>query len=341
MRKKWVILFLCSILVLTGCSGNIEQQIAEQLTLGEKYLSEMSYDEAIVAFQKAIELEPKCTEAYIGLAQVYQSMGELEQALNVLLKVPTDAIGLDEVEEMRNEIEKELEMRKENEKKKAEIEKIKQEHYVPEFNQRSNYIEFSEIEEEKKNWLEKMVQAVVNEDWEKIKSLSTAAGNEGFSLCTEYDNTRLQIGYEENDCWIQVRTENGMGYYYYYTKESSALDMPLYKYKKCPCSNWQYNGMMEGYSEIGEYQLYESAEYENGLLQGIHEEDVLTGQEGIDGFWISHYRTLYEDSKWVADLDENGNSISEGVTNLYPYTIGIMMSPVESISEYDWSIIYW
>jgi len=45
----------------------------KQLSLGEKFLLDMEYEEAIVAFNKAIEIEPKSTAAYIGLAETYIS----------------------------------------------------------------------------------------------------------------------------------------------------------------------------------------------------------------------------------------------------------------------------
>ena len=47
------------------------QQIAEQLELGNKYLTEANYEQAIVAFNKVIELDPKIFEAYEKAAEVY------------------------------------------------------------------------------------------------------------------------------------------------------------------------------------------------------------------------------------------------------------------------------
>ena len=41
---------------LIGCTKTVEQQIAEQLELGQKYLAEANYEEAVIAFNKVIEL---------------------------------------------------------------------------------------------------------------------------------------------------------------------------------------------------------------------------------------------------------------------------------------------
>lgn len=62
----------CLMFLTASCGKNIEKQIAENLALGQKYLLEMKYEEAIIAFQKAIQLDPKCISAYTGLVQVYE-----------------------------------------------------------------------------------------------------------------------------------------------------------------------------------------------------------------------------------------------------------------------------
>ena len=56
----------------------------EQLALGQKYLEEDDYEQAVVAFNKVIALDEKQIEAYIGLADVYIAQEEFEQAQAVL-----------------------------------------------------------------------------------------------------------------------------------------------------------------------------------------------------------------------------------------------------------------
>ena len=84
--KHWMkmLTMLCMAVVLIACGKTVEEQIAEQMDLGERYLEEMKYEEAIVAFQKVIELDDKNVEAYLGLSQAYVALGDTEQALTVL-----------------------------------------------------------------------------------------------------------------------------------------------------------------------------------------------------------------------------------------------------------------
>ena len=85
MRLKkmgWIISLI--FVMLIGCRKSTEQQITEQLSLGQKYLEEANYEEAIIAFNKIIELDPLVAEAYMGIAQCYENQSDYEEALNIL-----------------------------------------------------------------------------------------------------------------------------------------------------------------------------------------------------------------------------------------------------------------
>ena len=77
-------LFLLMTVLLVGCGKSVEKHIAEQLELGNKYLTEANYEQAIVAFNKVIELDPKQAIAYIGLTQLYVKTADFEKAVQVL-----------------------------------------------------------------------------------------------------------------------------------------------------------------------------------------------------------------------------------------------------------------
>lgn len=70
------------ILILRGKSG--ARSYEECLELGQKYLEEMNYDEAILMFQDAVNIEPKRTEAYTELVSLYIERGEYDKAREVL-----------------------------------------------------------------------------------------------------------------------------------------------------------------------------------------------------------------------------------------------------------------
>ena len=56
----------------------------DYLQLGQKYLSEMKYEDAILVFQDAVRLDPKRAEAYTELAELYVKNGMYDEAEEVL-----------------------------------------------------------------------------------------------------------------------------------------------------------------------------------------------------------------------------------------------------------------
>lgn len=56
----------------------------EQYDLGVRYLSDGNYEEAIIVFTAAIEIDSKRPEAYISLADAYIGIGDYDEARRVL-----------------------------------------------------------------------------------------------------------------------------------------------------------------------------------------------------------------------------------------------------------------
>ncbi len=79
--QRICIILAIAICFLMGCGKSEEQQIAEQLKLGETYLAEADYEQAIVAFNKVIELDEKNTAGYIGLIEAYLKNGDTDAAV--------------------------------------------------------------------------------------------------------------------------------------------------------------------------------------------------------------------------------------------------------------------
>ena len=85
--KQVISVVLALTLALTLCScGKKDGGSAwqEQYDLGVRYLSEENYKEAIIAFETAIEIDPKRADSYIGLADVYIQQGDYEKAQEIL-----------------------------------------------------------------------------------------------------------------------------------------------------------------------------------------------------------------------------------------------------------------
>ena len=67
-----------------GIYNSPENRISRQLDLGQKYLEEQNYEQAVVAFNEVLEIDPMCVEAYVGLAEAHVGLDDLESAISVL-----------------------------------------------------------------------------------------------------------------------------------------------------------------------------------------------------------------------------------------------------------------
>ena len=88
MKKRvfWALL-ATAMLTLSACGGSPTASATswqEQYDLGTRYLSEGNYEEAIIAFSAAIEIDPKSPDGYISLADAYVGMGDIDKAEAVL-----------------------------------------------------------------------------------------------------------------------------------------------------------------------------------------------------------------------------------------------------------------
>ena len=91
--KLFVIIGIVAAVVIIGIIAGIiiaasdkggTSEFDEQISLGEKYLKEENYDEAIAAFKKAIEIDPNNPEGYINLADAYLAKGDTQNAISAL-----------------------------------------------------------------------------------------------------------------------------------------------------------------------------------------------------------------------------------------------------------------
>lgn len=104
---------LLAVLLLTACGGNGSTTITcppatwqENYDLGIRYLGESNYQEAILTFLAAIDIDPKQMNAYVGLAEVYEKQEDYVNALLILqqaMEVP-DGIGGETLHEVLERI---------------------------------------------------------------------------------------------------------------------------------------------------------------------------------------------------------------------------------------------
>ena len=82
--RKLVPLLLAAALLLCSCGQKAGATWQEQYDLGVNYLKEGSWEEAVLAFTAAIEIDPRRAESYEGAAQAYEALGRLDEARALL-----------------------------------------------------------------------------------------------------------------------------------------------------------------------------------------------------------------------------------------------------------------
>ena len=83
-RITALLLTVLLLLSLAACGGKGSWQ--EQYDLGMRYLNEGNYQEAVIAFEAAIKIDPKRPEAYLGAAEAYMGLGDTDSARKILEK---------------------------------------------------------------------------------------------------------------------------------------------------------------------------------------------------------------------------------------------------------------
>lgn len=92
--QKWKLpkLMMILLLLLAGMTGigvvyannNETSRLERQLELGDRYLEDLDYEQAIAAYEEALRIDDKCVEAYVGIAKAYVCMGDLDMAIQYL-----------------------------------------------------------------------------------------------------------------------------------------------------------------------------------------------------------------------------------------------------------------
>ncbi len=98
-----LVLGLCACGQQGGGAGGDDWQ--SQYDLGVRYLSEGNYEEAVIAFTEAIEIDPNRPEAYVSLADAYIGLGDYESARAVLEDALEQAEDVEAVREKLEEVE--------------------------------------------------------------------------------------------------------------------------------------------------------------------------------------------------------------------------------------------
>jgi predicted nucleic acid-binding Zn ribbon protein len=104
-RRFFIILSVVLVLIIAGAaliSSDFFDSTERQIKSSYKLLNEGKYEEAILAFEKAIEIQPRNTRAYAGLGLAYAQTGEYDKALETF--ETTFDLGLDNPELLHEDV---------------------------------------------------------------------------------------------------------------------------------------------------------------------------------------------------------------------------------------------
>ncbi|MGN1120277.1 MAG: tetratricopeptide repeat protein, partial [Oscillospiraceae bacterium] len=88
--KRNIIIIAAAAVILAGgaaavvLTNNAKSTSESVLALAQRYLSEQKYEQAVIEYQKILDIDPMNREAYLGLAQAYLGMGDTEGAIAAL-----------------------------------------------------------------------------------------------------------------------------------------------------------------------------------------------------------------------------------------------------------------
>lgn len=84
--RLWLIAaVLLAVFLFTACASGASR-VSEKIELGQKYLTELNYTEAVAAFTEVIKINPSNIEAYVGRAEAYKGLKQYEDIRRSLKK---------------------------------------------------------------------------------------------------------------------------------------------------------------------------------------------------------------------------------------------------------------
>lgn len=333
----WLILFS---LVLSGCAKqtSVQEENApvlswqEQYDLGLRYLSEGNYEEAIIAFTAAIEIDPKRAPAYAGRGNAYVLSGEAEENLTAaradyekaieLDEANADAyLGLADVYIRQGDYDMALEILQQGFEKVSD-DKIEEKFYevlaaTDDFVS-GNIVEFTpfnELDSSIQFLVEDLMDKAITNPDEAVEVLSTtyidliSQGIAPKELRTMQNNYKIQmrfLNYNGSNPGgeFEMRPIEGTAYYC----SGAYCDGHLHvNHGWGTCANWNWNGPFELTDTISSgYRFYKSGNCVNGLLDG----SVYTtlSQEYINAIpnAANNYYTYYDMGKEIKTVYSNG-----------------------------------
>lgn len=279
-KKRFWFLTLLLTLILAACGG-VAKEYIEKYDLGMRYLNEGNYEEAVLAFTAAIEIDDKLPDAYIGRGDAFIMWAEAisdvaEEKTELALADFLKAIDLDkknadiyvkaadiyirngDLDAAKELLEKGVKATGDEKLKEMlqDIEKKLEDSFLT----RHDYVEFKEIAEEDQKFINNLIASLESGNISNANSMILQSQFEsivrkyesdswGYTFYTQNDNYKIEMHHEadEGNPRIEIHPENGTGYVCSYY---AAYGDAEYTYLEGQCSNWNWNGSYEVTREI-------------------------------------------------------------------------------------------
>lgn len=290
------------VLVFSACQSTTDQ-LQEQLDLGRRYLQELNYTEAIAAFTKAIEIDPRQVEAYVGRADAYVGLYENVGGDNLQLAQADyeEALRLDDQQVevylrlaalyiQQGETEKALDLMRRGyeatgDERLNTIGTTADETRQVIFEERDNYKEFTSLSADEQQAIRGAVAAIQSGDREIVRALVENIGLTS-TIYTRVDGYKVMVYGSPMMVIFEIRPESGQGFSYTYSNVEQAVSE---SYQSFGCEGWQCSG--EWYVEMSSqasaengngYWIQASGQAENNQGTATSESTLeWTGNDGI------------------------------------------------------------
>ena len=352
--EAWLFEILLAFGLLTAC-GQSAPTWQEQYDLGVRYMSEGNYEEAIVAFTAAIEIDPKQAPAYVGRGDAYVGLGETEENLTAAQVDYEQAIELDgtsvdiylklaDIYIRQGDALKALEILKTAENQLGSLNEIEERIAAigiqDTFTLSPSYVKFEQFPDKYQLYFREVLTGFLSEDIDSVynmlldtKTLDEIKENFGGganreTVRTMLDGFKIQIGSRPQ---VQVRPEKGTAY----AARASDGDWSIREYTFGECSDWNWNGAYELEETIvdhvdGDYwETHENGTMIDCLIDGtlhVHEIVPLVDYNGGSSASESEYEIEYKNGKSQKIHYISGYREGEEVESSDPGGIAVGMS---------------
>lgn len=318
-----VVLALIITMTLTSCAST-EERWQEQYDLGIRYLAEGNYEEAIIAFTAAIEIDPNQALAYVGRGDAYIGFGETEENLAAAQADYEQAIEMDEtlveaylgladVYVQQGDMEKALEILRKGLEHSGEDDRISEKIMAIEAEVEASKPwgnrDFNKFTPEQQRYIENLVGLIQQNErdsaWNLLKDIAILG--EEYHYAFDLREYRIVIGPPLHDCIggsIEIHPLEGTGFYCYYSeKQNGDFDEDCVSGE---CENWNWNGPFQGYhrnyySDFADTISMTSGIMRDGLLDGEvedHTKRIFVGKEASSEGWEQTYLRHYDMGVW-------------------------------------------